>query len=227
MSDNDALAAAATGMRVQAATLDVIAHNLANSSSAGFRPEHEAFVTFGAELQSDIGVSSAQGPLRRTDVPTDLALCGEGYFAVATPDGVCYTRDGRLAVDSHGHLSDARGNPVLGALGPARFPNGAHIDEQGRIFARGHLVDRLRIVAFDKPCNEGQNGLLVAPQGCAPHRASARVQSGYLEDSGVDAVAEMTALVAAERTYEANEKCATRTDESLRRLITDVPVVRS
>lgn len=227
MSDTDALTAAATGMRVQAATLDVIAHNLANSSSAGFRPRQGAFVSFGNELVPDTGVSSAQGPLHRTDVRTDLALSGQGYFAVATPDGVRYTRDGRFGIDARGFLSDARGNAVLGALGPARFPSGSHIDEAGRIFAGGQLVDRLRVVAFDKPCNEGQDGLLVAPHGCAPQRASARVQSGYLEDSGVDAVAEMTALVAAERAYEANEKSASRTDESLRRLVTDVPVVRS
>ena len=227
MSDSDALAAAATGMRTQAATLDVIAHNLANSSSAGFRPQREAFVSFGTELIPDIGVSSAQGPLRRTDVPTDLALVGHGYFAIATADGVRYTRDGRLTIGPSGYLIDARGNAVLGALGPARFPSAARIDEHGRIFAGGQLVDRLRIVAFTKPCSEGQDGLLVAPHGCTPQRASARVQTGYLEDSGVDAVAEMTALIAAERAYEANEKSATRTDESLRRLVTDVPVVRS
>jgi len=227
MSDTDALTAAATGMRVQAATLDVIAHNLANSSSAGFRPRHEAFVSFGNELVSDIGINSAQGPLHRTDVSTDVALSGQGYFAVATADGVRYTRDGRFAVDARGHLSDERGNPVLGSLGAARFPNGSRIDEQGRIFAGGHLVDRLRVVVFDKPCNEGQDGLFVAPGGSAPRRAPARVHAGYLEGSGVDAVSEMTALVAAERAYEANEKSATRTDETLRRLVTDVPVVRS
>jgi len=227
MSDTDALTAAATGMRVQAATLDVIAHNLANASSAGFRPRHEAFVSFGSELLSDVGVSSVQGPLRRTDVPTDLALSGQGHFAIATADGVRYTRDGRFAIDAHGHLRDARGNPVLGALGPVHFPSGSRIDEGGRIYTGAHMVDRLRVVVFDKTCNEGQDGLLVAPRGCAPRRAAARVLSGFLEDSGVDAVAEMTALVASERAYEANEKSAARTDESLRRLITDVPVVRS
>jgi flagellar basal-body rod protein FlgF len=226
MSDTDALTAAATGMRVQAATLDIIAHNLANASSAGFRPRHEAFVSFENELLSNVGVSSAQGPLRRTDVPTDLALSGQGYFAIATADGIRYTRDGRFTIDAQGHLSDARGNPVLGALGPARFPSGSRIDEQGRIFSGGHVVDRLRVVVFDKPCNEGQDGLLVGPRDAAPRRAPARVHSGCIEDSGVDAVAEMTALVAAERAYEANEKSAARTDESLRRLVTDVPVVR-
>lgn len=227
MSDTDALAAAAAGMRVQAATLDVIAHNLANASSAGFRARHEAFTSFGDTLLPDVGVGLTQGPLRRTGVPTDLALRGQGYFAVATSDGVRYTRDGRFVADARGHLSDVHGNPVLGALGPARFPTGARIDEHGRIYDGAAIVDRLRVVVFDKPCQDGEDGLCVAPQGLAPQRALARVQSGYLEDSGVDAVSEMTALVAAERAYEANEKSAVRADESLRRLVTDVPVVRS
>jgi flagellar basal-body rod protein FlgF len=226
MSESDALASAATGMRVQAATLDVIAYNLANSATAGFRPRHAAFTLSNEEVRSLFNTSSAQGPLRRTEVPTDLALSGQGYFALATADGVRYTRDGRFCVDPHGHLSDAQGNPVLGALGPARFPNRARIDDQGRIFAGGKLVDRLRIVTFEKPCSNGQDGLFVAPPGCVPQRAQARVQAGYLEDSSVDAVAEMAALIAAERAYEANEKSAARTDESLRRLVTDVPVIR-
>jgi flagellar basal-body rod protein FlgF len=226
MSESDALASAATGMRVQAATLDVIAYNLANSASAGFRPRQAAFALSNEEVRSLFSTSTAQGALRRTEVPTDLALSGQGYFTVATAGGVRYTRDGRFSVDPHGHLSDAQGNAVLGALGPARFPNRARIDDQGRIFVASKLVDRLRIVTFEKPCSDGQDGLLVAPQGCVPQRAQARVQTGYLEDSSVDAVGEMAALIAAERAYEANEKSAARTDESLRRLVTDVPVIR-
>ena len=59
-----------------------------------------------------------------------------------------------------------------------------------------------------------------------PKRSSAAVRAGYLEDSGVDAVAEMTSLISAERAFEANQKSIQRTDESLRRLVTEVPLVR-
>jgi flagellar basal-body rod protein FlgF len=227
MDTPDALAAAAAGMRAQADKLDVIAQNLANGSTAGFRARSAAFTSFGDELRANTGVSSAQGPLHRTDVPTDLALTGSGYFAIATRDGVRYTRDGRMSVDPQGLLTDARGNRVLGALGPARFPQGARIDESGRIFVAGTMIDRLRIVAFDAPCDSLDSNLFAPPSGCVPKRSQAQVRSGYLEDSGVDAISEMTALIAAQRAYEANEKSAARSDESLRRLVTDVPSLRS
>lgn len=227
MDTPDALAAAASGMRVQADKLDVIAQNLANASTVGFRARSAALVSFGDELRSSVGISDAQGQLRRTDVPTDLALVGPGYFAVATADGVRYTRDGRLSVDAQGHLADARGNRLLGGLGPVHFPTGANIEIDGRVVADGKVIDRLRIVAFDAPCENGDSNLFAAPQGCIPKRSVAQVRSGYLEDSGVDAIAEMTALVDAQRAYEANQKSAQRTDESLRRLVNDVPAVRS
>ena len=227
MDSSDALAAAATGMRAQADALDIIAQNLANASTAGFRPRVEAFATFDGELRATTGISAAQGPLRHTGVSTDLALNGAGYFAVATGVGVRYTRDGRMSVDVHGYLSDAAGHRVLGALGPVRFPPGARIDESGRIIVAGTVTDRLRVVAFDAPCEIVDANLFAAPSGHVPKRSDAHVRSGYLEDSGVDAVSQMTALIGAQRAYEANEKSASRSDESLRRLVTDVPALRS
>lgn len=227
MDTPDALASASIGMRVQAAKLDVIATNLANASTAGFRARNAAFSSFDDQLLCSVGTSDAQGQVRRTDVATDLALVGSGYFAVATPQGVRYTRDGRMQIDSEGFLADVHGYRVLGALGAVRLPQGAHVTEDGRIVKAGKAIDRLRIVAFDAPCNEAESELLAAPAGAVPKRAGARVKVGYLEDSGVDAIAEMTALIAAQRSYEANQKSAQRTDETLRRLVTDVPAIRS
>jgi flagellar basal-body rod protein FlgF len=227
MDTPDALAAAAAGMRAQADELDVISQNLANTTTAGFRARTAAFASFGDQLRANTAISSAQGPLRRTDVPTDLALTGPGYFAIATRDGVRYTRDGRMSVDPQGFLTDARGDRVLGALGPARFPQGARVDGSGHIVVAGTMTDRLRIVAFDAPCESVEADRFDAPKGCVPQRSHAAVRSGYLEDSGVDAISEMTALIAAQRAYEANEKSAARCDESLRRLVTDVPALRS
>jgi len=211
MNAPDALASAALGMRAQADRLDVIAENLANASTVGYRARRCAAQAFDGRLRSEILVSDSQGPLRRTDVPTDLALVGPGFFAVQTPGGVSHTRDGRLSVGPDGFLCDARGNHVLGSLGPARFPRGAHVEPDGRIVCGGRVVDRLRIVV---------------PAGAGFERARAVVRAGFLEDSGVDPIAEMTELVAAERAYEANQKTAQRADESLRRAVTDVPAVR-
>jgi flagellar basal-body rod protein FlgF len=227
MSAPDALTAAAAGMRAQADKLDVIAENLANVSTVAFRPREAAVTSFGDELNTRISSTSAQGTLRRTGVPTDIALSGPGYIALATPDGVRYTRDGRMSVDPQGYLADARGNRVLGSLGPVRFPHGAHIQEDGKVVVAGMPVDRLRVVAFDVPCTAGADGMFDAPHSRLPSRSTAHVHAGYLEESGVDAISQMSALIAVQRAYEANQQSATRTDESLRRVVTELPTVRS
>ena len=212
MDTPDALASAAAGMQTQAFRLGVIAENLANASTVGYRARRAVANEFAGRLQTASVEVDGQGTLRRTDVPTDLALVGPGYFAVATRNGVEHTRDGRMSVDGQGYLCDASGNRVLGSLGPARFPPGAHIDETGRIIINGRPTDRLRIVF---------------PSGSSLERAKALVRAGYLEDSSVDAIAQMTELVTAERAYEANQKAAQRADESLRRATNDVGVVRA
>lgn len=227
MDAADSLINAAEGMRVQTDSLGVIAQNLANVSTAGFRSREAAFSGFGRELEASVALSATQGPLRRTGVPTDFALSGPGFFAVAAPSGVRYTRDGRMSVDALGYLADARGNRVLGSLGPVAFPHGASVAEDGRVIVDGSARDRLRIVAFSRSCEAEPDGLLRAPAGCVAQRAIATVHAGYLEDSGVDAISQMTAIIAAERAYEANEKVVAQTDERLRRLVTDLPAMHS
>lgn len=208
-----ALASAAAGMIAQRDRLDTIAENLANAATPGYRPRRDVQTRFDPQFRTAAAISQTQGPLRRTGVPTDLALLGPGYFAVAGPHGVEYTRDGRMTLDADGFLCDVRGRRVLGALGPVRWSRGASIHVDGRVFAGARAVDRLRIVELD---------------GRTLRRAAASVRAGYLEESGVEPIREMTALVGAERAYEANQKAAQRADESLRRVTNDVPsIVRS
>jgi len=206
----DALSSAANGMRAQSARLDEIAEDLANANTPGYRARVGASAF--SQNFANTGGASVQGTLRRTDVSTDLALVGPGYFAIAGAQGVEYTRDGRMLTDAQGYLCDARGRRVLGSLGGVRLPRGASIRTDGSVISGGRVVDRLRVVDFD-------NGV--------PRRASASVRSGYLEDSGVNPIAEMTRLVGAERAYEADQKSAQAADESLRRAAIDVPAVRS
>jgi flagellar basal-body rod protein FlgG len=227
MDTSDALSSAAAGMRLQADRLDVIAQNLANSSTTGYRERVWSAGSFGDRLGSAVNAGNRQGAIRRTGVRTDLALVGSGYFAVATPDGVRYTRDGRLSVGTDGSLTDARGNPLLGALGPARYPHGAHVEPDGRIVADGRVVDRLRVVALPTDAIATDGTYASAAGGAVPVRSQATVHAGYLEESTVDPISEMTSLVAAQRAYEANQKAAQRADETLRRAVTDVPTVRS
>lgn len=221
MDAPDSLATAAAGMRLQAERLAVITHNLANVSTPGYHAEHATSAQFGDELHTSISRSGDEGALRRTDVDTDFALVGAGYFAVAAPDGVRYTRDGHLTRDGAGFLSDARGNRLLGSLGPVHFPAGATVDVQGRVTVGGRALDRLRIVALEDVTTDA-SGYAVPEAGTPIARASAQVQQRYLEDAGVDAIAEMSALIATQRAFEANQKTLQRLDETLKRAATEV-----
>jgi flagellar basal-body rod protein FlgG len=226
MDAPDALNSAAAGMRAQAARLDVIAADLANAGTPGYRSSVPVGARFSDRLGAAANASSAQGAIRSTGVPTDIALSGPGYIAVATSDGVRYTRDGRLTADPSGTLVDARGNRVLGTLGQVRFPHRATIESDGRIMFNGQKIDRLRVVALSGAVDHA-DGYCIASPGATLTRATAHVHAGYLEDSGVDPIAEMTALVSSQRAFEANQKAAQRADETLRRAVTDVPVVHS
>lgn len=225
MDTPDALTSAAAGMRLQADRLDLIAQNLANASTIGYRERQWPGRTFAASLGSAKQSGPRQGALRRTGVPTDLALVGPGYFAVATADGVRYTRDGRISRTDDASLADIHGNKLLGALGPVRFPHGAHLEPSGRVIADGRVVDTLRLVALS-PADALADGPYASASSVPIKTASTTVHTGYLEESTVDPIAEMTALVGAQRAYEADEKASQRADETLRRAVTDVPTVR-
>jgi len=226
MDAPDALASAAAGMRAQADQLDRIAADLANAGTPGYRSAAPAGVSFAAQVGAAARRSERQGLLRSTGMPTDVALSGPGFFAVATPGGVRYTRDGRLTADPSGTLLDARGNHVLGSFGPVRFPTRATIESDGRIMLAGRAVDRLRIVDVADALPNG-DGYCAARPGATLGRSTAQVCAGYLEDSGVNPIAEMTALVSSQRAFEANQKAAQRADETLRRAVTDVPSVHA
>jgi flagellar basal-body rod protein FlgF len=222
MDAPDSLACAAAGMRFQQARLDAIATNLANSNTPGF-----GALDTGTEFSASLSAARiAQGSLRPTGVATDLALTGPGYFAVAAPEGVRYTRDGRLSANGD-TLRDIGGHALLGSLGPVRFPRGASIDADGRIAVNGRVIDRLRIVDIGPGATRDADGYCAPAGDAAMRRSTAQVRSGFLEDSGVNPLSEMTALVSAQRAFEADQKTAQRADETLRRAVTDVPAVHA
>ncbi|HLJ84901.1 MAG TPA: flagellar basal body rod C-terminal domain-containing protein [Candidatus Eremiobacteraceae bacterium] len=222
MEAPDSLACAAAGMRFQQARLDAIAANLANSNTPGFG----ALDTSGEFSARLTAARNTQGSLRPTGVATDLALTGPGYFAVAAPEGVRYTRDGRLSA-SGDTLRDIGGHALLGSLGAVRFPRGASVDTDGRIVASGRVIDRLRVVDLGQSATRDASGYFSASSSAAIRRSAAQIRSGFLEDSGVNPLLEMTALVSAQRAFEADQKTAQRADETLRRAVTDVPAVHA
>ena len=207
--------------------LDVVANNIANVNTAGFKADQSLFEEYlrsGAHEDNfkpaDRRVSYvqdrgtyrdfAQGPAEQTKNPLDVAITGNGFFVVQTAGGERYTRDGGLQMNSQGQLVTASGNPVLGTAGPIVFqptdhdinvsPDGTVTVVEGNGRADS-LRGKLRLVSFadaQKLLMEGSN--LFSGEGATPDLKS-QVQQGYIEKSNVNGVAEMSRMIEITRAY--------------------------
>ena|SRR5689334_23358535 len=149
-----------------------------------------------------------QAPLQQTGQPLDFAITGTGFFAVRTPQGVRYTRDGQFLANSQGQLTDQFGNLVLGQ-------NGAPIT----VSAKG-TVSANALGVFNVPNAAKQGNNLFT--GAAAGRGTGQVQQGYLEGSGADPVHTMVDMISAMRTYEAGQKAIQSIDETLQQSANNV-----
>ncbi len=209
--------------------MDVVANNVANVNTNGFKADRSVFqeyLTAGAHEDNFVGgdrrVSFVQdratfhdfasGPTEQTRNPLDIAIDGSAFLAVQTAAGERYTRDGALAINPQGQLVTAAGNPVLGTGGPIVFAPGDHdisISQDGNIsVVEGSakvdsLRGKLRLVSFAQPqslVKEGSN-LFSAGAGAGQPDPLARVRQGYIEKSNVNSVAEMSRMIDVTRTY--------------------------
>lgn len=210
--------------------LDVVANNVANVNTAGFKADRSLFQEYlksGAHDDSfsgrDRGISFVQdrgtlhdfaaGPTEQTKNPLDVAIDGDAFLVVQTPGGERYTRDGGLQINSRGQLVTASGNAVLGTSGPIVFQPG---DKDINIAADGNVTvlegvnridsvrGKLRLVSFaqaQKLLKQGSN-LYAAGEGDSPQPAvTARINQGYIEKSNVNSVAEMSRMIEVTRAY--------------------------
>jgi flagellar basal-body rod protein FlgG len=165
------------GALTQQHRLDVIANNLANADTTGFKKDALAFRnTFrmyahdmtnpNPSIENEIPwpkseqlsmtrigrhhVDHTQGALRRTENPLDLALNGQGFFKVQTNEGTFYTRNGQFQVNAQGRISSPSGALLLGTGGPITVDPDAliQVDDNGAMYADGELVGEIQVVAF-------------------------------------------------------------------------------
>ncbi len=225
------LYAAARGMVVQLHKQNVYANNLANANTTGYKRQRvtqESFapVLAAAATQQQIGLSSGgldmrEGPIHKTGNALDVALNGPGLLALQTPQGRCYTRDGRLSIDANRQLVSIDGYPVEGQAGPITLPPGeVTIADAGEIWVGGQQVARLLITRFDNATTVRKLGGNVL-QASAPPTPSpdTTVTQGHLEGSNVRVVEEMAAMMKGLRLYEANAAALRQQDSSLQTLI--------
>lgn len=203
---------------------EVLAHNLANVSTNGFRAELAAFRAVpvrgdGAStrvyaLESTVGYNPQAGVVQTTGRPLDVAVRGNAWLAVQALDGTeSYTRAGALEVNPEGLLVDVQGRPVLGDGGPINIPANASVDiaADGTINTRvgngrPQNAGRLKLVTSEAPLQRGTDGLFRAPDGDLPADPAARLQSGALEGSNVSAIETMVSMISAARQFEQQMK---------------------
>ena len=247
------LGAAAPGMRAAQARMDVLANNLANAATTGYQRDTALSVSFddmllrrffdGAPPAAPVGPLSAGvqlqataarltgGPLRYTGGPLDVAIHGDGFFTVQTPQGVRYTRAGDFTQDAQGRLTTPAGDLVLAGGQPLAAPNiGMSIAEDGTVSAGGQALGRLDVVsAADLGALRKEGNNLWAPAGqgqvsglILPQARGQALRVGFLEGSNVEPALEMVNLIETMRAYEADQKAVQAHDQALARAVQEV-----
>jgi flagellar basal-body rod protein FlgG len=185
----------ASAMRASRSQLDVATQNLANVSSDGFRRFATTLEFDDRGLRVRSQASADQGAIRRTNRSLDVALLGPGTFRVGGEP----TRNGAFVRDRDGFLADDRGRRLAGRCGPIRFPDGATIGADGGVRTEaGRLIDRIPL-----------------PPGT-------HLETGALETSNVNAIAESLNVLEAQRSFETAQKVLLAIDDTRNKAANDV-----
>lgn len=250
---------AASGMLADQRRLDVIANNLANSSTAGYKRDtsvRQSFTDFlVVRLNDPDNVGDTQNPqigrlgfgtllaftatkittgnMVQTGNSLDVAIEGDGFFTVQTPQGIRYTRDGAFLQDSQGRLVTKQGHQVLVDGRAVRAEVGTlAINNLGQVLSGETILGTLSIATSDQlgsirkegaglwlPVSEGEPTTLFAPWETT---GKYRLRSGFLESSNVEAVTEMVEMMTTVRSYEVNQKAVQAQDEALQKVTAEV-----
>ena len=243
-----ALSIAATGMSAQQTNVEVIANNIANINTTGFKRARAEFTDLLYQMERVNGIPNTsgeqsipegaqlglgtrlaairnvhmQGPLSSTDNRLDVALNGEGWFMITGPDGeTLYTRDGAFNTNENGQIVTMDGYAVQPAMTVPANTVDIKINQSGEVYATlsgvtaPTLIGQLNLANFPNSAgleHMGGNMFRESPSsgtattGVAQTPGFGKIIQGYLEESNVDPVKEMTDLIQAQRAYEINSK---------------------
>ncbi|MEQ8747619.1 flagellar basal-body rod protein FlgF [Pyruvatibacter sp.] len=210
--------------------MDIVANNVANVNTSAYKAESPIFSEFlmpGATADDRKGAGTlpalsyvqdtgthrdlSEGNITPTGNPFDIAIAGDGFFAVQTPAGERYTRSGHFAVDVNGQLVTPQGDPVLSAAGAPITLNPDDgqiaISRDGTISAGENTIGRLGVVTFDNQRAMKKTGdtYLETDQAAQPV-ANPSVIQGSIESSNVKSVVEMTRMIEVMRAYTSTQK---------------------
>lgn len=239
--------AACTALMARSQTLDLIANNLANISTPGYRAQHDSFRSLFA-TSSDVPLSGlnqavndysvlgdsqldlSQGNLEKTGNELDLAIQGKGFFVVKNSGGPLFTRDGNFHVSAKGQLVTSNGDLVLGSDDRPITIVGApvSISPDGTLSVNGALAGQLKVVDFPPgtPLEAVGKTNYAAPDKTAIPATQASVQQGMLESSNVNPVASSIELITVQRYAELMQRALTMFHTEMNQVATqDLPRV--
>lgn len=212
---------AASGLRARMESLDLLANNVANASTGGYKADREFYSLYvGSEAEADSPagmpvierpwVDLSQGTLRQTGNPLDVAISGRGFFPVAGPRGALYTRNGNFHA-ANGQLVTAEGYPVTGADGQAlKLPGSGpvEISAEGNVMQGGNQIGTLQLVDFPAGAisKQGESYFRVADSSAQPQIADGLVEQGKLEGSNSGGAETAVRLVGIMRQFEMLQK---------------------
>ncbi|MES2034166.1 MAG: flagellar basal-body rod protein FlgF [Pseudomonadota bacterium] len=219
--------------------MDIVANNIANSDTTGFKVESAMVRTDASDKARmvdgpkslkfviDDGVirDFSQGSLRQTGGTFDLGIEGQGFFQIQTAQGERYTRDGRFTLNSEGRLTNQAGDPVIGdggeiVVNPDEGP--VTIAADGTVSQKGERIGKVGVVAFadlSALSKEGDN-LLRNTSNIQPQAATAaQVRQGMLEGSNVNSIMQVTRLIEVSRAYESMARTIEGSSELSRRSV--------
>ena len=211
--------AACSGLRTQTQALDVLANNLANTNTVGYRRQEPTFHSMLASTTGGLGAFNrvindfnvlggggldlTAGNLEQTGNPLDLALEGGGFFAIKTRAGTLYTRNGNLQASAQNQLTTSEGDLVLSEQGtPITLPGGTiSISTDGTLSVDGAVAGKVRLVEFAPGTSLEPAGTsyYAAPEAAAHAAAGTYVRQGMLETSNVNPIAAAVALITVQR----------------------------
>lgn len=222
---------AASGMRARMESIDMLANNLANATTVGYKSDREFYSLYASAeamadaLESPEGADTApvvethwtdmsQGVLRSTGNPLDLAIDGDGFFAVQGPKGNLYTRNGNFRLSRTGTLVTADGYPVMTSSGgniKSQTTAPLEITPDGTVSQQGQTLGQLQLVSFPAPSainKQGANYFSQSDPNANPSASAASVYQGRLEDSNSGAAEGAIRLVEIMRQFEMLQRAA-------------------
>ncbi|MEQ8824473.1 MAG: flagellar basal-body rod protein FlgF [Filomicrobium sp.] len=216
--------------------LETIAHNVANASTPGFRAEEVSFTSLVSQTSdgpvafSSMGesyLSLQTGPIVQTNNPLDVAVSGDAYLALQTPEGLIYTRDGRLKVTPNGELQSITGYPVADRAGATILLNArggtVQIDKNGTITQDNIVRGAIGLYTIEEGAKlerrDNSGFASEIPGNPVTDFSKMSLRQGFIEQSNVNSMMELSRLIQISRSFDAVANAVDQSERSLKEAI--------